>query len=219
MMRFSAAVLLCVLCASTLAFDNGVGDLDDNGDFQAIPSGVTDLTPIRAVAAFFNSSTFGFWTGIAQGNVSFYQANFPNHQATVINIALEFSPSEEDRFYKVEVLFAGDLDARYCVDGKRFVDIHSFKVPAGQTWYMTSLKRYDVAVTNESESVVGRSIRIVCRSCKRRVEQMAGCAVVGRAEDEAYFENRQQEDAASSLGFPPGSRLFVRNPLKLLKHH
>uniref|UniRef100_A0A1I7YGE3 LAM_G_DOMAIN domain-containing protein n=1 Tax=Steinernema glaseri TaxID=37863 RepID=A0A1I7YGE3_9BILA len=216
-------LVLCILCISTLGFDNGAEyDFysDENDQFQAIPSGVTDLTPIRAVATFFNSSTFGFWSGTAQGNVSFYQANFPNHQATVINVALEFPPSEEDRFYKVEVLFSGDLDARYCLDGKRFVDIHSFKLPAGQSWHLASIKRYDVSVTNEVETVVGRALRVVCRKCRRRVDQMAGCSVIGRAEDEAYFEHPQQNAIPPSLGdFPPGSKLFVRNPLKVFRRH
>ncbi|TKR77465.1 hypothetical protein L596_018436 [Steinernema carpocapsae] len=222
-MRLATVSTFLTLAAWSFGLENDLNpsefqfQSDENGDFQAVPSGVTDLTPIRAIASFFNSSTFGFWSGVAQGNVSFYQANFPNHQATVINVALELPPSEEDRIYKIEVLFTGDLDTRYCLDGKRFLDIHTFKLPAGQTWYMTSLKRYDVSVTSENESVIGRSIRVVCRKCKRRIEQSAGCSVIGRVEDEAYFENPQERfQQQPNSEFPEGSRLIIRNPLRKL---
>uniref|UniRef100_A0A1I7YEI4 DNA-directed RNA polymerase n=1 Tax=Steinernema glaseri TaxID=37863 RepID=A0A1I7YEI4_9BILA len=144
---------------STLGFDNGAEydfDFDENDQFQAIPSGVTDR---------------------------------------------EFLPSRYVSSYKSALL-------------------DPLQLPAGQSWHLASIKRYDVSVTNEVETVVGRALRVVCRKCRRRVDQMAGCSVIGRAEDEAYFEHPQQNAIPPSLGdFPPGSKLFVRNPLKVFRRH
>uniref|UniRef100_A0A7E4UZW6 F5/8 type C domain-containing protein n=1 Tax=Panagrellus redivivus TaxID=6233 RepID=A0A7E4UZW6_PANRE len=150
--------------------------------------GGSQITPIRAVATFFNSSTFGFWTGSAQGTINFYQANFPNQQPSIIDIHLSFLPVDYSRTYIVEVLFNGDANMRYCIDGNRYISLYKFELPAEDTFYYTSLKRYDVSVTNEAESVIGRLLRVKCVNCRRRAEAIAGCAVIGRAEDEVYVD-------------------------------
>ena len=80
------------------------------------------------MATFFNSSTFGFWTGTAEGTVTFFQANFPNQQPSIIDVHLNFPPADYSRIYEIEVLFNGDTNLRYCVDGKRLITLHKFKV-------------------------------------------------------------------------------------------
>uniref|UniRef100_A0AC34PUF2 Uncharacterized protein n=1 Tax=Panagrolaimus sp. JU765 TaxID=591449 RepID=A0AC34PUF2_9BILA len=169
-------------------FVNGQLDPSASDEPEFLPIGASQITPIRAVATFFNSSTFGFWTGTSQGTVSFFQANFPNQQPSIIDIHLLFPPADYQRKYEIEILFNGDANLRYCVDGVRLITLHKFVLRPKENFYYTSLKRYDVHVTHETESVIGRLLRIRCVNCKRRAEAMAGCAVIGRAQDEVYFD-------------------------------
>ncbi|VDM45492.1 unnamed protein product [Toxocara canis] len=87
-------------------------------------------------------------------------------------------------------------------------------MPAEEIFYGASLKRYDVSVIDESESVIGRAIRIICTDCHYRSEKMGGCSIIGRSDDEVYTERDdvRELDAGSFLfDLPPGSRLIIRD--------
>uniref|UniRef100_A0A914WEE3 Uncharacterized protein n=1 Tax=Plectus sambesii TaxID=2011161 RepID=A0A914WEE3_9BILA len=156
--------------------------VDEYGQIVWNNPGISWVTPIHAVAVFHNAG--GFRTGVASGNVTFRQANFPNYQATVIDIIINLPPSPTDRQYRLDILFAGELDEEYCSTGKRYYTIQDFTVKAGEVLYWTSLKVRDLSVTDEVGGLLGRTLRLACLSCR----SYDGCAVIGRDDDEVYME-------------------------------
>ncbi|VDK18347.1 unnamed protein product [Anisakis simplex] len=145
---------------------------------------------------------------------SFQQANFPSHPATVVDVELKIPGSLQDRTFAIDILYEGSLDARYCEDAERFVEIHRFLLPARKNFYFKSFKRRDISIIDEYESIVGRAIRIICLDCHFRSEKNGGCSLIGRSEDDVYVE--QDEIQPNNLPYfpmelPPGAKLLVRD--------
>uniref|UniRef100_A0A0M3I365 Prophage PssSM-02, Orf1 n=1 Tax=Ascaris lumbricoides TaxID=6252 RepID=A0A0M3I365_ASCLU len=79
---------------------------------------------------------------------------------------------------------------------------------------MRSLKSHDVNVIDENESVIARTVRIICTDCKYRSEKMGGCSIIGRIDDEVYTERNDEQiqyAGGFSLDLPPGAHLLIRD--------
>uniref|UniRef100_A0AC35UEB5 Secreted protein n=1 Tax=Rhabditophanes sp. KR3021 TaxID=114890 RepID=A0AC35UEB5_9BILA len=152
-----------------------------------VPLPATYITPVKALATFYNSSVPGFQTGNIQGSVAFFQANFPNNQAVVIDTQLDFPSFMANKLFAIEILLNGDLDSEYCKRGMRMADPMTFKMHPNETSYVGARKRNDISIINASESIIGRTLRIVCPKCEGD-QKVLGCAVIGRVDDEIYIE-------------------------------
>ena len=56
------------------------------------------------------------------------QANFPNRQATVVNINVRVSSAPIDRRFQLDILYSGDTAANYCLKGRKFYRLADFQV-------------------------------------------------------------------------------------------
>uniref|UniRef100_A0A0N4ZA72 Uncharacterized protein n=1 Tax=Parastrongyloides trichosuri TaxID=131310 RepID=A0A0N4ZA72_PARTI len=156
-----------------------------------VPLPATYITPVKGLATFYNSSTPGFMNGEIQGAVAFFQANFPNNQAVVVDCQLSFPDYMTSKGFALEILLNGDLDGEYCKSGMRFADPLVIKLPRGENFYAGARKRNDISIINHSESIIGRVLRITCVGCEEE-KKILGCALIGRVDDEVYVEKDSQ---------------------------
>uniref|UniRef100_A0A0K0FWN1 Uncharacterized protein n=1 Tax=Strongyloides venezuelensis TaxID=75913 RepID=A0A0K0FWN1_STRVS len=156
-----------------------------------VPLPSTYITPVKGLATFYNSSTPGFQNGNVQGVVAFFQANFPNNQAVVVDCQLEFPDYMNSKSFELEVLLNGDMDSEYCKSGMRYADPLVIKIPKGEKYYVGARKRNDISIINHNESIIGRILRITCIGCKED-QKILGCALIGRIDDEVYIEKDPQ---------------------------
>ncbi|MFH4977212.1 hypothetical protein AB6A40_003921 [Gnathostoma spinigerum] len=207
---YSATIILTTFAGiqNVYTLQNYYADNDfDNG----LPEGTAILTPIKGQASFFNNSQPGFKTGYVSGFISFYQANYPNNQAVVIKIVLCFPKSPQPHLYRIDVLFAGDTSERYCQQAHTMKALCVLNVSAGATFYQQSFHQYDISVIDEPNSIIGRTIRLICMDCQSEA-MIAGCAVIGRTADDAYVEKDRSLDWNLRSEYPRGSFLSIHNP-------
>uniref|UniRef100_A0A915DI21 Uncharacterized protein n=1 Tax=Ditylenchus dipsaci TaxID=166011 RepID=A0A915DI21_9BILA len=86
------------------------------------------------------------------------------------------------RKYKMEVLFEGKLDAQYCLEGMRCLQMKPVT---------TITQNNELTVTNEWEGIIGRTLRIVCINCRLGMDYLGGCAIIGRSGNEMFIYNLQ----------------------------